>query len=69
MAWDCEGKRKDGSDSAIGQHSPRSVNGDECPECNLSKAEVTDNYEIPTLLDRLKDLKWVLPVPVVLAIQ
>jgi ABC transporter, phosphonate, periplasmic substrate-binding protein len=40
MAWECKGKRLDGTFSTIGEHRARSIEGNSCMECHLSKSEV-----------------------------
>jgi ABC transporter, phosphonate, periplasmic substrate-binding protein len=40
MAWECKGKRLDGTFSSIGEHRARSVEENRCMECNLSRSEV-----------------------------
>lgn len=40
MAWECKGKRLDGTFSTIGEHRARSVEGNSCTECHLSRSEV-----------------------------
>jgi ABC transporter, phosphonate, periplasmic substrate-binding protein len=40
MAWDCKGKRLNGTFSIIGEHRARSVEGNRCMECDLSRSEV-----------------------------
>jgi phosphonate transport system substrate-binding protein len=40
MAWECKGKRLDGTFSSIGEHRAQSVEGNSCMECHLSRSEV-----------------------------
>jgi hypothetical protein len=40
MAWECKGRRLDGTFSIIGEHRARSVEDNRCMECNLSRSEV-----------------------------
>jgi hypothetical protein len=66
MAWECEGKRLDKTLSAFGQHPRRNIIGDECPECNLSKAEVTGSTTI--IGQPRRKLSPLYAIPVVLGI-
>jgi hypothetical protein len=40
MAWECRGKRLDGTFSNIGEHRARNVEGNRCMECDLSRSAV-----------------------------